>query len=428
MSTTIQYLQRQALSSVRALRTVAPTRLSVQLSDNSSERVEWDFEYPIVADLFCYRSVEHFFTRRSARNHYFQTLAHKHNTSQRKQYANPLLTPEIIAHNIKHAESSAQRYMSEQRHRDLIAEVIRDNRRYRITDLSSVSLCACPSTGIVFTVSLPSIPFQFTQRHPLASIENIKQMVDWFLNKSHNKHRMDELAPEVLAGCLIVMLREKQKLAEEGIEATAINARLQPIGSKILGFYIRMLTLHWHSPMINTMPILRFNAEDQNPHHTLTGFFQLLHEKTSVQQSDTTQAKVHEATRQKTRAERSIKVYSAETKQARDIKESKQIANELYKALEPSMPAVTRIIVRQSIQNFLILSPIMKDRVTEAISRAYIGKPQEQLAKQLIHVISSVSNEHIEDALDSFSQSVSPIKPRSIADILAAKSRNASEE
>jgi len=346
-----------------------------------------------------------------------------------KPYYISEVTEDQIAANKQRVQNELKRKAEHNNYKRIFADSIRDQRKYHIKSLDQHTIVSCPVTGICFEVSMPSIPVFLQQHHPLANTGNVLKTLEWFFETSEVPDRISELDTSVLAGILLVLLRMKHILIEQETSALAENALLQHIPRGTLCHYIKSI---WHGKEQNkvwqNMPKLRLNAEGQSVLATLESWFKTLNAHFIGKTIDTdTAAKLFESTRNKSPAQKTLRIYSAEVSQHKKLNGSKEAAQFLYKQLASSMNPTLRVLVKRTIANLIVITAGQKETLSEAISHQFITHPTlKDKAKQLIDVLSGVHTEHIAQGLERVSDlfgndSVTTTPKRSMAEILAAK-------
>lgn len=420
-----QFLRKQALAPSAHASVETPTLFRYRPL-NTQDVIEWEISYASVANLLSYSSCSHYFERMRIRKtslEWFEFQPMLKATGQVRSHWETTLTALGIAANKARFNESLRLTKQANAHRKMMRESIVDSRRYHVKALDQKALVSCPLTGIVHECSFPSIPVFLEQNHPLAYLKNTQATLEWFLVTSENPDRLQELDTPVLCGLLLVLLRAKHLLSEEGTSALAENASLQIIPKVLLCSYLKTLHQGWEQNKVwQAMPHLSLCAEGISTPATLDAWFKKasLHLLGKPTFDSNTQAKLFRATRPKTIAQRSLKIYSAETGQYRKLKDNKETAYTLFKELADHMSPVLKTLVRTTISDLILITVENKETVVSALGKAFLSTPWEDKAKQLASIISTTETNRIALELGRVSDDFN-LPKRSIAEILAEK-------
>lgn len=425
-----QYLTHQALSPKLKLSKQVPSILRIRTAE-SPEIWEIELSDSRVIDSLQFSNFQRYVdakrihSRYKADYHLLTPLLSEASKAEAKPYYASEITAEGIAANKARFAAELQNRQEAVAYRRMMQQSITDSRKYNIKALSQSTIVSCPVTGICFSVEMPSIPIFVQSTHPYADTNNVLKTLEWFFVTSAIPGRLQELDTPVLAGMLIVLLRMKHILVEQETSALAQNALLQHIPKGTLCHYIQLLYRGREQHKVwQNMPKLRLNAEGQSVLATLEAWFAKaslhLHGKPS-DDADSTQAKLFEATRFKSLAQKTLKVYSAEKTQHRLLKDNKQQAQELFKQLADQMPPTLRGFVRTTISNLLLITHSDKESITAALGRVFLGTKQEATAKQLAALLQGTETNHIAKELGRASDDFANMPKRSISEILKSK-------
>lgn len=285
----------------------------------------------------------------------------------------------------------------------------------------------CQVTGIFGKLEFPSLPIYLSYEHPLAKAGNALTVIR-ALRKERNAEKLDR---QVLAGLVLSLLGAKGLLRTQD-DSTAVerNTVLQGCGVESLLHLCYLIEGYWDNPQVwKRMPGLNVSylTHKEFPGtigEAVTNYSKILSsilDPESLTQED--QARIFAAQRRKATGliRNKIRVHSAAAVEERHIKESRDEIRDLFEILKPHLSIVQRTQVQNVVRNLLIMPTSSKMQVASTLRNAFIGMPQATPANDLAKLIENSSNEKLLSDIGSFTQETSPVKYKSIAEILAAK-------
>lgn len=308
---------------------------------------------------------------------------------------------------------------------------------FQLGNLSQAVIVACPITGIVGKLEMPFAPLVLEQEHPLSKASNVLKMLDWYFSPAQQKAEIEylkqghinfKLDRQVLAGCLLSLLRSKSLIDKEAKDTTALeqNMVLQNAGHSTLSELLKIMVSRWSNPDVwKRVPKLsvEWNTHSTNAStigYTLNKWAEKIKEALEpVVLTSMERAKLFSATQNKPKVR--VKVYTAAAAETRNIKENKTEAYKLLDFLKPHLSIAQRIAVQRTLQQLLLLSSEAKSKTVLLLKSLNLAPIQKDKALALAAIIERSSNESIFKEVGSVMQEVSPTKTRSIAEILARK-------
>jgi len=327
---------------------------------------------------------------------------------------------------------------------------------FRTGSLEQDVIIFCPVTGIIGKLEMPWLPVNLSYVHPLADAKNVLLL----LRKYFERKRVDnsnylvtsemlqkmflEIDRQVLAGCVLSLLREKHLLRTE-VETTAVeqNLVLQNAGSDILCRLLSAILERWENPQVwKRMPGLNveyslFADARDGEYSTHIGIAPTLQEYTKLLRNalnpeELTReeaAKIFAAQKRAIFAGRRIKIYSASAVQHRNIKDTKSEAYKLLDQIKPQLTIVLRTRLSKALRDMLVLPIEYKFKLANELFHAHVDAVSVSARDTLARILQSSTTDRILDEIGTLSQEVSPTSTkRTIAEILAAKQAKAEDK
>jgi hypothetical protein len=310
---------------------------------------------------------------------------------------------------------------------------------FHVGHLDQAVILLCPVTGIIGKLEMPYCPVALSYEHPLARPSNVLSLLRYHFSIKGQQAEVHHLATkaelkldrQVLAGCLLSLLHGKGLLFAEEAETTAAerNMVLQNAGVLILSDLLKHIVSCWENPAVwKRMPRLSVDWKTHASVHstigqTLQSYLKVLRGLFDpLELTAGEQAKIFGATQNKPKHR--VKIYSASAVEHRNIRDAKTEAREQYEMLKPHLPVALQVQVSRTLRDLLLLPQDAKSKAAAALrtwAASQKDKPQAAPALSLAASIERATNEKLLEEMGSFMQEVSPVRARSIAEIMASK-------
>lgn len=311
---------------------------------------------------------------------------------------------------------------------------------FHADNLDSSILITCPLTGIVSQIQMPALPIVLQFNHPLSHWHNAMQCLREIQKKKNHK----EFSTQMIAGIILSLLREKDKLTNfPNSSATEANMLLQSAGIDSLWELCTTIAARWESE--NTwvrIPKLSFtltvydSVTTQSFGTIVSKYSRMIRNAITPENLDKGElGEIFLAFKENNKKlskdkPNGIHIRSIASLKQETISKQNSNAKDLATKLKKDMPSLLAIMTTKAIGQLHLFGQEYRNDLAEKIRLCGIGKSNQDDFKQLAFFIENVESSFVEEDIIGFAEAVSPLpkSEKKIADVIAERLAKLAEE